>query len=227
MADLRGASSSRPQPAADDLIHRYVKVFVDAHAACGAPRSAEPMDPRVRIRVDDVIAEARRALLSGAEVSPRLVLLTSDGVRTFDLPHLPAAALNEGADHRHAIACVHYGVRTLIRRDKLHVHAAIMTQSAWGSADPRVVRGELTPSEAPDRFEFLLVTVQTTNWAGFAMMSLAGTSADAGVLLPSNGEPQWQLVGQPSLLIDGMLATPVAPAHTQSLAPGNGRGGEP
>lgn len=226
MADLRGTSSSRAQPATDDLIQRYVNVFVDAHATCEMPPSAEPMDPRVRVRVHDVIAEARRALRAGAEVTPRLVLLTSGGARSFDLPHLPAAALNEGADHRQAIARVHYGIRALIRRDKLHVHAVIMTQLAWGSADPRVVRGHLTPGEAPDRFEFLLVTVQTPNWAGLAMISLAGTSADAGVLLPSDGEPQWQVVGQPSLLIDGMLATPVAPAHTQSRATGNERGGD-
>ena len=126
MADLRGTSSSRAQPAADDLIHRYVKVFVDAHATCEVPRSAEPMDPRVRVRVADVIAEARRALRSGAEVSPRLVLLTSGGAHSFDLPHLPAAALNDGADHRQAIARVHYGIRALVRRDKLHVHAVIV-----------------------------------------------------------------------------------------------------
>lgn len=218
MADLRGASPSAAPSATGALMQRYVNVFVDAHAACTVPRSAEPTDPRVRAVVHDVIANAHSALLSGKTVQPGLILLTTDGPRTIDLPDLPAAALNGGADHRQAIARVHYGVRTLVRRDKLHLRAAIMTQRAWGSSDPRVVRGELTPSEAPDRFEFLLVTVQTTSWAGAAMMSLAGPSADTVGLLPSSGEPQWHLVGAPSLLIDGMLASPCSEAHNQTRA---------
>lgn len=48
LADLRGASPSRPQPDTHDLIQRYVRVFMDKHTACDVPRSAEPADPRVR-----------------------------------------------------------------------------------------------------------------------------------------------------------------------------------
>ena len=214
MADLRATAPSATPAGTNDLIQRYVSVFVDAHASCTVARPSAPLDPRVRARVDDVIAEARNSLLSGRSVPSRIILLTSDGLRTIELPDIPAAALNDGADHRHAIASIHYGVRTLIRQGKLHVHAAIMTQLAWGSSDQRVVRGELTPGEAPDRFQFLLVTVQMANWAGAAMMSLAGRSVDASALLPSSGEPQWVIVGQPSLLIDGMLASPVAAAQT-------------
>ena len=50
------------------------------------------------------------------------------------------------------------------------------------------------------------------------MMSLAGPSADAVDLMPSSGEPQWHLVNAPSLLIDGMLASPVVAATHQMRA---------
>jgi hypothetical protein len=214
MADLRGASPSGPPSETHDLIQRYVQVFMDKHSACDVARSAEPADPRVRAVACDVVAMARGELLAGRTVRSELILLTSDGLRTIELPDLPAAALNDGADHRRAIARVHYGVRTLVRRDKLHVHAAIMTQMAWGSSDARVVRGELTPSEAPDRFEMLLVVVQTPSWAGMAVTPFATPGR-----FTIKDESHWQHVVQPSLLIDGMLASPIIAATTAKRVP--------
>ena len=141
--------------------------------------------------------------MRGQTLPSRLVAFTSRGRRELVLPELPPMSDNDGADHRRAVAELHYGVRTLFRSEGIRVDGIVMAQLAWTSADPRVFRGDLTPMQAPDRVEILLLTVLTPDAAHAAIAPLRRSLAE-GV---SMDQMTWQAVRGPSLLLDGMIAT--------------------
>ena len=72
----------------------------------------------------------------------------------------------------------------MIREAALDVEAVVMSQLAWASDHPQVVSGEITPAEAPDRTELLLVTVHAPDWARAAMSQLRRPALGYGLRLP-------------------------------------------
>ena len=204
LSDFRNADAKTLERRGRVIIDTLWPTFVREHRSCTPPSVERPSLAIGVAEARVIVNEARRRAMSGQSPQSKLVAFTSRGRRELVLPDLPPMSNHDGDDHRRAIAEWHYGVRTLLRTDGLQVHGMVLAQLAWASSDARVMRGTLTPSEAPDRDEILLITVLTHDAAHAAIVDLRGSSTDdAGMSTLS-----WQAVRGPSLLLDGMIARP-------------------
>lgn len=204
LSDFRDADATTLERRGRVMIDTLWPAFVEEHRSCIPPQVERPALAIAVAEARVMVNEARRRLLGGDVLRAKLVAFTSRGRRELLVPDLPPLNHNDGQDHRRAIAELHYGVRTLFHSEGVRVHGVVMAQPAWASSDPRVMRGSLTPGEAPDRIEILLMTVVTHDAAHAAIVELQGCPPH-GV---STDTLPWQAVRAPSLLLDGMLARP-------------------
>ena len=204
LSDFRNTDAVTLERRGRVIIDTYWPAFVREHRSCTPPSVERPALAIAVAESRVIVNEARRRVMSGQSFHSKLVAFTSRGRREFVLPDLPPLSENHGDDHRRAIAEWHYGVRTLFRSEGVQVHGMVLAQLAWASSDPGVMRGTLTPGEAPDRNELLLITVLTHEAAHVALVDLQA-SPDEGI---SMDNLSWQAVRAPSLLLDGMIARP-------------------
>ena len=203
LSDFRETDARTLERRGRAVMDTLLPSFVREHGTC---RPAGVEEPTLAVAIDEVrtiVDEARLRLMRGQSLPSRLVAFTSRGRHELVLPELPPRSDHDGADHRRAVAELHYGVRTLFRREGVRVEGIVMAQCAWTSADPRVFNGALTPMQAPDRVEILLLTVLTPDAAHAGIAPLRRSLAE-GV---SMDQMTWQAVRGPSLLLDGMIAT--------------------
>lgn len=208
LSDFRNVDASTLERRGRAIIETLWPAFVREHQSCTAPSVERPTLDIAVAQARVIVAEARRRVMSGQSFPSQLIAFTSSGRREFILPDLPPLNENDGDDHRRAIAEWHYGVRTLVRSESVRVHGMVLAQIVWASSDPGVMCGTLTPSEAPDRIELLLITILTHDAAHVALVDLQSSPAD----VPSGDTLPWQAVRAPSLLLDGMIARPAADA---------------
>ena len=202
LSDFRNADARTLERRGRDLMDTLWPTFVRQHASCRPADVEQPTLPVAAQEARTIVEEARRRVKSGQSLPSRLIAFTSRGRTELVLPELPPMSDNDGADHRRAVAEMHYGVRALFRREGVRVDALVMAQLAWGSGDPRVVSGALTPREAPDRIEMFVLTVLTPEIAHMAIAPLR-RSSDESV---SMDDFTWQALRGPSLLLDGIIA---------------------
>jgi len=208
LSDFRSADADTLERRGRVIIDTLWPAFVREHRSCTPPSVERPTLGIAVAEARVIVNEARRRALSGQSSPSKLVAFTSRGRRELVLPDLPPLSDNDGDDHRRAIAEWHYGVRTVFRSEGVRVHGMVLAQLVWASSDSRVMCGTLTPSEAPDRTELLLITVLTHDAAHAAFVDLKASPPD-GVSMDSL---PWQAVRAPSLLLDGMIARPAVDA---------------
>lgn len=207
LSDFRDTGTVNIEGRGRAIMDTLWPAFVQEHASCRPALVEEPTLLSALVETDAIVEEAGRRLLRGQPLPSRLVAFTSAGRRELVLPVLPPRSDNDGADHRRAVAELHYGIRAMCRREGIRVDGIVMAQLAYLSPHPDVVRGTITPREAPDRTEILLVTVLTPDAAHAAIAPLR-RSAEEKV---SMDRLTWQAVRGPSLLLDGMIASEPPP----------------
>ncbi len=205
LSDFRDGDALSLERRGRAIIATLWPAFVEEHESCRPAVVEEPTLASAVTEAHSIVDEARARLSKGQTLPSRLVAFTSRGRRELVLPMLPPRSDHDGADHRRAVAELHYGVRAMFRAEGVRVEGIVMAQLAYFSDDARVLRGTLTPREAPNRTEMLLITVLTPDAAHAAMVPLGRSAADR----VSMDHLTWQAVRGPSLLLDGMIATPV------------------